>query len=91
MGNQFNGHPNIFFSFQSLELHRNEMDNFLGLFLKMRFERTWGNQEEPGEIVGLSFEEGVFVLRYAVDIPMIRGDICDSILSIKGLVKGHMS
>lgn len=91
MSDQFNGHPIIFLSFQSLELHGNEMDNLLGLFPKMRSERTGGNQEEPGEIIRLGFQEGIFILRYAVDIPMIRSNVFDPILSIEGLMKDHMS
>jgi hypothetical protein len=57
----------------------------------MRFERTGGNQEEPGEIIRLGFQEGIFILRYAVDIPMIRSNVFDPILSIEGLMKDHMS
>ena len=91
MGDQFNGHPKILFSFQSLELHRNEMGDLLCLLPIMRFERTGGNQEEPSEIVRLGFQEGIFVLGNAVDISMIRSDVFDPILSIEGLMKDHMS
>jgi hypothetical protein len=67
------------------------MDDLLCLFPKMRFERTRRHQEESGEIVRLGFQEGIIVLRYAVDIPMIRSDIRDPMLSIDGLMKDHMS